>query len=126
MICASNEGTRSGAPSLIQRNTPRSSAYAQYGSPGAARGTSGSGVVGAAHGYLQTASSVARVRLRPALRPSSVRTFASRRVSTRRFWALALNPPQGAANASRAASPLCPNGGWAGDVARLAVFIVFG
>ena len=63
------------------------------------------------HGYLVTASSPARVRFSPALFPCGSRTLGSRRVSMRKFCALASKPPYSAAISSRARSPLWPYGG---------------
>src|SRR6185312_11981432 len=58
------------------------------------------------------------VRLSPAGAPSGARILASNRVSARSVCALPSNPPQGAATASSAASPLCPYGGWPRSWAR--------
>ena len=55
------------------------------------------------------------------LRPASSNVLASRRVSSRRVWALPSKPPHSAATASSAFSPLCPNGGWPRSWDRQAV-----
>ena len=45
-------------------------------------------------------------------RPRVAEGPGSSRVRTRRVCALASNPPASPVISSRAASPLCPNGGW--------------
>ena len=100
-------------PSRSQVKTGRSSSYTpNLRSPDVGRRV---------HGYFVAASSVARVRLSPTLRPSAEKVLASSRVSTRRLCALPSKPPQPRATSSSAASPLCPNGGWPRSCARHAV-----
>ena len=65
----------------------------------------------AVHGYLQVASRLALVRLRPTERSLSSSTFASRRVRIRRDCAFPSKPPMSSAQSLSARSPLCPNGG---------------
>src|SRR5689334_8462106 len=96
MTCASRHRRPGGEARRSHRKTSVSSAYTPNLRTPARR----------CHGYLQVASSVARVRFSPA--PS---TLASRRVRTRSVCALPSKPPHGWATASSAASPLCPNGG---------------
>ena len=69
----------------------------------------------ASHGYFRVASRVARVRFRPV--PG---TLASSLVSSRRLCALPSKPPQPAATAASAYSPLWPNGGCPRSCARQA------
>ena len=107
MIWASRHRRPAGAPWRIHANTGASSGYTEYLRVDLAR----SGPPALTHGYLQIASRVARVRLRPAGTPPAPMTLGSRRVTTRRVWALPSNPPIEAAAASRARSPLCPKGG---------------
>ena len=59
------------------------------------------------HGYLVAASRLARVRLRPAGRPSGWARLGSSRVRMRSVWALPSKPPMPAATARRAPSRRC-------------------
>ena len=63
------------------------------------------------HGYLQIASSVARVRFRPAGTPPAPITLGSRRVTTRRVWAFPSKPPiEGPASRIQGALAVVPEG----------------
>ena len=73
------------------------------------------------HGYLQAASSAARVRFSPAEAPLCLKVFVSIRVSRRRVCALPSNPPMSLAISLSAVSPLWPKGGWPRSWDRQAV-----
>ena len=75
MTSASMQRTRPGAPARIQWNRSSSSGYTPN-----FRRPPGSGIgFAAVHGYLHVASRLARVRLRPKLRPAASNTLGSSR-----------------------------------------------
>ena len=60
------------------------------------------------HGYFVTASSAARVRFSPALRPCESSTFGSSRVRMRKFCALPSKPPKSIGDLVERALPVVP------------------
>ena len=102
MTCASRQRRRGPAPSRSHVNTGRSSSYTPNlaiarGVPSAFAPRAGAASA-RVQGYFVDASSVARVRLSPTLRPSASTDLASSRVRIRSVCALPSKPPAASAD----------------------------